>query len=533
MVIVVSACQHASQKPEAATKAVDVTNKLTIMSINDVYRTAGIDGGKTGGLARVHTLRKQLQSKNEHVLLLHAGDFLHPSFASKQDNGASMIQIMNHLNGGFDDFDEDMVVTFGNHEFEKDKAKYAPLMESLLEKSEFTWLDSNIHWNDEFDTGSHVQKTLLKSYGDFTVGIFSFTTDMQHPEFIDAFDDFSATAEKYVPQLRAQGADFVIALTHQWLQDDVAMMQLPEASRPDIIFGGHEHFAQLEAVNGRWIIKADADAASAAVIEVSKTEQKISIEQPVIVPLREDVKEEPKTARWVAALNQSIDHAYCRKTEQESDRCLAVEVGKTQVKLIAEETEIRRFETNLGDLLADLVLEQFKSCGADIALLNSGSIRLNQNIPAGGVITQKHLEEMFPYPSDLRLIEITGSTLQQMLNHSVSGWTANGHWLQIAGLAYIHDSEQQTATHIHVDNNPDVVKEQDVFRAVVSSYLISPYTNHDGYHMIDESMEVACDLAPKLKEVKHLFKQHLINNPQGIAPEKKGRICHVQTQDCD
>ncbi len=532
MVIVVSACQHASQKPEPAVQA----SSLAVISINDVYRTAGIDAGKTGGLARVRALRKKLQSEYEHVLLLHAGDFLHPSFASKQDNGASMIQIMNHLDGAFDEFDQDMVVTFGNHEFDKSKAKYTPLMEGLLNKSEFTWLDSNINWQTGFNKNDHVINSIIKTYGDLNVGIFSFTTDMQHPDFIESFDGFAATAEKYVPALREQGADVVIALTHQWLQDDVAMMQLPLSYRPDVIFGGHEHFAQLEAVNDRWIIKADADAASAAVVEISQSNGGVSIEQPIIVPLDHNIQEDPKTARWVAALNQSIDHAYCRKIEHESEQCLATELGKTQVKLIAEETEIRRFETNLGSLLADLALAPFKSCGADIALLNSGSIRLNQNIPAGDSITQKHLEEMFPYPSDLRLIEINGKTLQAILNHSVSGWTANGHWLQIAGLAYTHDSDLQTATHIHVNSSNETIQDDQIFRAVVPHYLISPVTNHDGYHMIDESMEVSCEKTtnnPTLRETKHLFKQYLMQSPEGISPETKGRICHVQTQQCN
>ncbi len=530
MVIVVSACQHASQKPNPAPETNEQESRLTIMSINDVYRTAGIDGGKTGGLARVRALRKQLAEKNEHVLLLHAGDFLHPSFASKQDNGASMIQIMNHLDGAFDNFDEHMVVTFGNHEFDKSKAKYANLMHGLLDDSEFTWLDSNIHWNKDFTPPAQVKRTLIKSYGDLTVGIFSFTTDMQHPEFIDTFDDFKQTAEHYVPQLRAQGADVIIALTHQWLQDDVAMMQLPESSRPDIIFGGHEHFAQLENVNNRWIIKADADAASAAVIEVVKTPQSVSIEQPVIVPLDQSVTEDKYTARWVAALNQSIDQEYCRKIQHKSEQCLSAEVGKTLVPLVAEETEIRRFETNLGDLLADLVLNAYQSCQADMAFLNSGSIRLSQNIPAGDAITQKHLEEMFPYPSDLRVIQVNGQKIQEMLNHSVSAWTANGHWLQMAGIAFIHDSDQETASHIHALRNDQAIQPDDTFNIVLPFYLISDQTDHDGYDMINESMELPCE--GPINDVKALFKQHLSDNPQGISPEKKGRICHVQSQGC-
>ncbi len=495
------------------------------MSINDSYRTLGVDQGQTGGLARVRTMRQKLASEYDHVLLLHAGDFLHPSFASKQDNGSSMIQIMNHLDGAFESFDPDMLITFGNHEFDKDQADDGPMLSTLLTNSEFTWLDSNIRWQPNFKVPHNVMPYALKHYGDVTVGVFSYTTDMQKPAYVESFDHFAETAARYVPLLKKQGADVVVALTHQWLKDDRHMMRLPEDIRPDIIFGGHEHYAQIESINNRWIIKADADAASVAVITLNGT----TIEPPTIVPMKKEVAPDPDTLQWATRLHTDIQHDFCQDNKLPLD-CLDQVVGRTQVMLQAEETHIRRFESNLGNLLADLSLDAFKTCGAQMAVLNSGAIRLNQNIAAGSDITEQYMAEMLPYPSDLRLIEITGQTLHAMLNHSTSNWTASGHWLQVAGVAFIHDSEAESASHIHIQGQSVEVDSQQRYRVVVPNYLITPKYDQDGYLMLNQHMQVNCPATGA--EVAELFKTHMSNHPEGISPHTSGRICHVQTQGC-
>ena len=125
-----------------------------ILGINDVYRSEGLDKGTLGGLARVRTLRNQLIANNQQVLFLHAGDFLQPSFSSRINEGKAMIAIMNTLNGVNQEFDNDMVVTFGNHEFDKSKIKHMPRLQQRIDESQFTWLDSNINWLHSDDNGS-------------------------------------------------------------------------------------------------------------------------------------------------------------------------------------------------------------------------------------------------------------------------------------------------------------------------------------------------------------------------------------------
>lgn len=519
-----AACQHATKKAD------NDDSQLTIIAINDVYRIAGINQGKTGGLARVRTLRNQLQANNKHVLLLHAGDFLHPSFNSKQDNGQAMIQTMNHLDGQTDAFDGDMLVTFGNHEFDKGRLKHVDIMNGLLNQSEFTWLDSNIKWTDNGIASDRLKPHVFKQYGDYKVGVFSFTTDMAHPEYIESFDDFQQTAQHYVPMLRQAGADFVVALTHQPMADDQALMGLPDAYRPDIIFGGHEHFAQAETINGHWILKADADAASAVVVQVDLAKPKAAL-LPQIMPLSENIVPDEDTLHLVNQLNATIEEQYCIEHQADA-RCLQQIIGITRTELVAEETTIRRFETNLGNLLADLSKQAFQECGADVALLNSGSIRLNQNIPAGGQIIAKHLHEMFPYPSDLRLIEIPTALLPKILQHSISNWTANGHWLQVSGLSFIHDPTNEEISHIHLTKDEDALDEDadGTIRVVMPFYLLSKNTDQDGYTMVNESMIQHCQANGS--ELKDLLIDYLNAHPEGIAPLRNRRICNTTRDHC-
>src|SRR5215203_5641063 len=48
--------------------------RFKILQINDVYKIEGLEGGQVGGLARVRTLRKLLESDGTRVLVMHGGD---------------------------------------------------------------------------------------------------------------------------------------------------------------------------------------------------------------------------------------------------------------------------------------------------------------------------------------------------------------------------------------------------------------------------------------------------------------------------
>ncbi len=516
-----------------ALKKTPSKRQLTILAINDVYRAEGLNDGQNGGLARVRTLRKDLLNQGKHVLLLHAGDFLQPSFSSQINQGAAMIDAMNQLDGIQKDFDNNMIVTFGNHEFDKTRLKYQSRLQQRIDESAFFWLDSNINWRHDPQFGAigsdKIKKWMIKDIGGIKVGLFSLTTDMTHPEYIASFDKPELVTKHYVPFLKHKGADVIVALTHQQMADDRNILALPAQFRPDLIIGGHEHHRQQQQVNNTWIIKADADALSAAIIEISIDQHNKTSINTLFKDLDSNTAKDSSLQQVVNNWLQKTDVKYCKKIHMQS-QCLDHPYGTTQVELVAEESEIRRFETNIGNYIADTARNEFNICHADIAVINSGSVRLNHNIPAHNNITRKHIEGMFPYPSDLKLITINGKILKQMIAHSISMWTANGHWLLISGFKFTHNPEQQQYQDVRWSSNDKIIEDDETITIVVPQYLIDANTDHDGYDMINASMIKSC--GKNGSDIKQLVINRIEKTNSGINPQLDGRVCNTMRDSC-
>ena len=85
----------------------DCPVRVTLLQVNDVYQFAPVDGGKSGGLGRVATLRKQVMAESPHTIFLLAGDTISPSIESNTYKGSQMIEAWNAI--GLD------YATFGIH----------------------------------------------------------------------------------------------------------------------------------------------------------------------------------------------------------------------------------------------------------------------------------------------------------------------------------------------------------------------------------------------------------------------------------
>src|SRR5262249_5994313 len=90
------------------------TVAVTVLQLNDVYEMFPVDG--RGGLARVATLRQQLEAENPNTLTVLAGDLVSPSALgqARVDGrplaGRQMIDLMNRIGVKY--------AVFGNHEFD-------------------------------------------------------------------------------------------------------------------------------------------------------------------------------------------------------------------------------------------------------------------------------------------------------------------------------------------------------------------------------------------------------------------------------
>lgn len=519
----------------ACGKQADGSRKFRVLHLNDVYRIEGVADGR-GGLARVRTLRTSLeQDCKDAVLVTHAGDTIFPSLLSNQYQGAQMIEVLNALDGDPAGFDDRLLATFGNHEFDKGKLEDAALLDARVDESQFNWLGTTITWKTGADAqplvgGPNVVREQLLDLGEVRVGVFSLLVDSANPAYIEPLpSDHVAQAKAAVQRLREQGAEVVIALTHLDAIDDQKLLDsLSGAAGPDVILGGHDHVLMTREGQGRYAFKGDSDALRVRVVEISvAADGVVSVfatpEGTAIGP--STFEPDPQVQAIVDARLLAFSTDFC---EPEPPTCLTAPLTVTNTELLAEELEIRRYETNYGDWILDQAMLIFAADQPDLAILNSGTLRLNQNIAAGTSLTRQIVEETFAYPAPMYLIEIDGKTLQAVLDHAITGWTGSGHWLQVAGIAFRHDVEAGTATNAVLlgAGKAEPIQPKRKYRVVAPQFILDAgMGNQDGYTMLSMKQVVkkakanGTDLKAKVLEVLTAA------GAAGIAPQLDGRIC--------
>ncbi len=435
----------AASAPALEASATAAPSGFTILTINDTYKIEGLEAGRVGGMARVRALRKMLEDEGRPVLVLHAGDLLFPSVASKYLDGAAMIDVLGHLDGS-DGFDPHLIATFGNHEF--DQRDPQVLLDRLAE-SRFRWVSSNVRFRTDPNSAprslstrfDHVLKTVTLELGGVRVGVFGLTLDDVSRDWLTIdYRDQEARGRAVraaLDALDAAGAEMIIALTHQELGEDERLARdFPEI---DWIVGGHEHVYLTRRVNDTWITKADADAKSAVVIDVRREEghpvgrqRKFDLAGGEIPP---DPEIQGLVARWLVRLERVVE-------ERTGLRLLDV-VATTEHALEGVEPAIRGRETALGNLLTDVLRERL---GTDIAFINGGAIRVNDDVPAGGDLRIYELEGIFYYDNRPVAFGLKGAELLELLRKSVSETTiGHGRFLQVSGLRFRYTARSTAA----------------------------------------------------------------------------------------
>lgn len=376
---------------------------VTLLHINDVYEISPIDGGKVGGLARVATILKRLEAANPNTRMTLGGDFVSPSaIGTARVNGErlagrQMIAVLNAA--GLD------VATFGNHEFDISEAQLALRMA----ESRFAWPSTNVI--DSLDRPLlGVPRHLILRFTDSRgrsarLAIVGVTLDQVRRPNLRYRAPIAALREELA--LLKDSADAFVALTHLRLQDDATLADsLPEL---DLVLGGHEHENWIIQRGDRLtpILKADANVRTVAVVDLLlRPGRRTSVEWR-LVPITDSIPEDPavaaEAARWT-------DIAY---SAFERDGLKPRRVVTTlPVPLDARETIIRNQENFFTRLLTAAWLAEAKD--ADVALINSGSIRLDDVLPRGP-ITEYDVIRLLPFGGKAVLVEMTGSLLQRTL----------------------------------------------------------------------------------------------------------------------
>jgi 2',3'-cyclic-nucleotide 2'-phosphodiesterase (5'-nucleotidase family) len=475
-----------------------------ILQINDVYKIEGLQGGELGGLARVRQLRRELEADGSAVLILHGGDFLYPSVMSRYLEARPIVDVMNRLDGDAEAFDPAMLVTFGNHEFDNEDPA---ILLSRLRDSQFAWVATNTL---RCEGGAcrrrfaGTEETIVREIDGVRVGFFGLLRPMKLDSMQSS--DVVAAARYAVRSLRAQRVDMIVALTHQDMIDDRALVaEVPEI---DLVIGGHDHVFMQEKVGDTWITKADADAASVVVYDVSVGGNGAVVATParkmLDTAVAKDEIVEGAVERWLARLGEKLGGLRT--------------IGQTTALLEGTEPAIRGRETALGNLVTDVMRERMKT---DIAFLNGGGIRINDDIPAGP-ITNYDLEGIFYYRNDLVSFPITGAELLEALANSVSRpEAADGRFLQVSGLSfrYAKQDGRFVVSDVRVGGEP--LDPARIYTATTASYLYENGSESDGYAIFSEARRPK--QIERFADIRKAFEEH-VARVGTVSPRIEGRI---------
>ena len=398
---------------------------VTLLQLNDVYQFTPVDHGARGGLARVITLKKQVEQQNPHTLFLFAGDTIAPSVESITYKGAQMIESWNTAKLDY--------ATFGNHEFDFGPA----VLNERMKESKFRWLAANVIDKKTGKPFGNAEAFAIREFDGVKVGIFGLvlpsTKTESRPGPDVEFLDPCETARSVVPQLREQGAKAVVALTHLSMSEDKKVAKCAEI---DVIVGGHEHTLLQSEAGGAPIFKMTSDARELGKIDlnISKDSGRVESIDWRIIPVTKEVQEAPEFA--------SITNKYARLMPH-----LARVVGTTRVPLDARSKESRTQETNVGNFVTDAFRAATSS---DVALINGGSIRAD-TILVPGRLTRRDLLSILPYANKIVKLEVSGKTLREIMEHGVARTAEDaepGRFPQVSGVKFSFDASRPPGSRI-------------------------------------------------------------------------------------
>jgi 5'-nucleotidase len=409
--------------------------EIVLLHLNDVYEITRPKKTDLGGLTRVAGLLQQLKAKNPNTVSILAGDFLSPSAlgTAKLDDGRldgrHMVEVLNSL-------PLDLAM-FGNHEFDIPEAAFR----DRLKEARFGWFAGNTtDAKGQPFPGVEPYKilTFKKDDTEVRLGLIALTieTGKNRKDRYWKQENYLEVAKRQVPELRNKHkVDLLVAITHQDLADDQKLAR--EVPGIDLILGGHEH------ENNTWrsrtpgvpaICKADANVRTVFVhhLNFDPATKNLDIESQLLA-VTNAYPEEPETVKVVEKWVETGFLALQRSSGIDPKEVVVT----TTDDLEGRESMVRTRATNLTSLVGQAILRTAED--ADLAVYNSGMIRIDDILPAGP-LTGYDVLRILPFGGKVLAAEIQGSRLQKLLDKGLSsGLHTKGAFLQTANVARSED----------------------------------------------------------------------------------------------
>ncbi len=496
----------------AGVAAADYT--LHVLHINDFHsRIEPISGSDStcsaeqaaadecfGGVARVATkikeLRDSLTEAGENVIVLDAGDQFQGSLMYTTYKGAVEAEFMEAI--GFD------AMALGNHEFDDGPEGLG----SFLDKVTFPVISGNLDVSQSNVLAGRVGNHVVLEVGGEKIGIISAlamdTPETSSPGNSVIFQDDIDSLKADVATLEAEGVTKIIALTHVGLPRDLQIA----AAVPgvDAVVGGHSH-TYLSATDPArhgpyptWVTRGEGD----------------------LVP----VVQAYAYSKYLGHLELTFDDAggliyaggntILLDGSVEPDAAIAARVAELagpieelKTRVVAEASgaidgsreTCRAGECQMGNLVAEAMLDRVADQGVTIAITNGGGLRAGID---AGPVTMGEVLTVLPFQNTLSTFEVTGEAIVAALENGVSQYEeVAGRFAQVAGLKYSFDPTAAVGARV---SDVQVLVGGDAWAPIDVTATYKVVSNNyvrrggDGYSMFVDAAN-AYDFGPDLADV--------------------------------
>ena len=450
------------------------TAEIVIFHTNDMHARVKTDDddGKSIGLAEISAAVKAAKAKNSNTLWLDAGDTFHGMPNINISRGSNMVLLLNK--SGLD------ALSPGNRDYNYGADRLQELAKSL---------NAAVLSANTINRRTH--KNIFKPYKIYKmngvkVGVFGLTTpetayksnprNTENIEFLNPIEQ----AQIMTKTLRKK-CDVVIAVMHMGLDGSsefTSELIAKEVPGIDLIVDGHSHTLLPEGlvVGDTLIVQTGWHGYKLGRVQINVDHHKITSMQAQILDADE--------VRSMAPVPDPDVIKTLTQIEKNNEKLFNDVVAKSDRQLTSNRLIVRRHESELGNLCADAFRWR---TGADIAVTNGGGLRAD--LPEGDV-TRGAIMSIFPFGNTIQMVEIKGSVIREMLEHSVFAYPASfGGFLDVSGMTFSFDPTQpagQRVTDIYIGDN--LLDENKTYTLASNDFL---FVGGDDYNMLKDLKVIA------------------------------------------
>lgn len=420
---------------------------------------------EVAGLAERAFIINQFTEGKENFLILDAGDINTGRPESMIFDAEPDIIAYNLI--GYD------AMAIGNHEF------YAGLERLKKQKkwANFPFLSANILLTEQESAGvPYVIKSMPNGLKIAIFGLTTTTIKRSMPALANQLivNDEVETAKALVPILKEK-ADIVIALTHLGIYEDTepdffgSIRLAQEVQGIDLIIDGHSH-SVLEKplyINNTPIIQAGdrGKYLGKAMLRFDTNTKNVKLSEWESIPLFRR-RNEP-----AFGIDKEVFDAL-QVFKDKVFKQLNQIVGKSD-KLYSV-ANIRRELSPLGQVIADAMMFAVRSEMPDLGISNGGGIRAD--IPQGD-IRLFNVYDILPFDNTVVIAEISGETLLEVVNFSMSKMRNTGGFLQFSSNTEVFESDGKWLIKV---NGKDIQTDKD-YKIALNSYIAGGGDNYSHF----------------------------------------------------